>query len=823
MNSSQWLSFAEHLPEAYFLVNSQCEIVEKNTPACSLLQHFHCDNISSLFDINDQQINELLHNIKQKKQLHTHFITNNKHGFQCYGSVLFNENNEMQFILRIIDEGNLSTPTTNTTDTSLKYAKALEALSSITAPLCGDEFLKVFVKHFARTLDAKFGLVSELNQPLDGKVHTLAFWQINDTGENFEYALEDTPCKEVYNKSIVYYDSDIQALFPKDTDLVNMGVTSYLGIPLLDSTNQPIGHICVLDDKPIDNNAFVQPILRIFAARAAAELERKSYQDKLLRSQGELERRVISRTKELEEKNRLLDKRAKEAKAATETKSKFLANMSHDIRTPLNGVMGMLDILNTTPLSSEQKYYVDTSLRSADSLLHLLNDILDLSRIESGKIELEFEQHEISDTIEDAATLMSSIAREKGLSIRCDISNIIGLFAKIDRHRTKQIIINLISNAIKFTSSGSIIVTAQLEGKEKNKRLAISVKDTGIGIPLEHEHSIFTPFTQIDSSTREGSGLGLSICKELASLMDGKIEYQAASDPAGSIFTLHLPLPNLKYIDSPSTEIKSKIIVIETGEKAEIIKHIFQKKGVSATFLSDVDDVPTHINDTQKMVFIISDSLQQDSLDESINTVEKILKKEKTTARMIILSDDIGKIIKRQKLLHTVVQTPVHHKELLGAIYDAQANISASETVSYEKHSESPLENTDLHVLVAEDNPVNQAVISKMLKKIGITAEIVENGQLALQQLMMKEYDLVIMDCQMPVMDGYDATQGIRKLNHKNANIPIIALTANNMHGDREKSLKSGMDDHLAKPVTIKSISEMIALWKDKTHKSATG
>jgi len=336
-------------------------------------------------------------------------------------------------------------------------------------------------------------------------------------------------------------------------------------------------------------------------------------------------------------------------------------------------------------------------------------------------------------------------------------------------------------------------------------------------------HSIFTPFTQMDSSTREGSGLGLSICKELASLMDGRIEHQTTSDPTGSIFTLHLPVHNLEYINSPNTDIKSRIIVIEAGEKAEIINHIFQKKNISAKFLSDIHDVSTYIDNTQKSVIIISDSLQQGSFDDSIRAIEKTLEEKQTTARIIILSDDIGKIIKRQKLLHTVVQTPARHKELLSAIYEAQENISPSDSVSKEKHSENPLENTNLRVLVAEDNPVNQAVISKMLKKIGVTAEIVENGQLALQQLMTREYDLIIMDCQMPVMDGYEATQCIRKLKNKNANVPVVALTANNMHGDREKSLKSGMDDHLAKPVTIKSISEMIALWKNKTHKSATG
>lgn len=495
----------------------------------------------------------------------------------------------------------------------------------------------------------------------------------------------------------------------------------------------------------------------------------------------------------------------KRAEAATQAKTEFLANMSHEIRTPMNGVIGMLSLLSDSPLSTEQKEYLDVANKSSSSLLSLLNDILDISKVEAGKLELNEGNFDLISTLEDISVLYSERAHKKDVVLISDISPNIPRYVYGDQARIEQVLRNIVSNAIKFTDDGEVrLVSGISEVTDNQFVLGIQVVDTGIGIPEDFSEQIFQTFTQADgTATRKfgGSGLGLAISRELVELMSGDIGYEA-NQGAGTIFWIRIPLElshDSTLIDERRNRFENKRAVINLTNPAAsiVLNNMFEAWGIScdnneSKTLADsdfliTDDVARYAgSSTEKQIVICVcgyDSVSECDLNENVDISLSM------PLRQSVVFDKLCEAERRQKKIQRESQ---------------QENDNASIKA-----------NTDKKVLVVDDNYFNQQVAMAMLKKIGFTVDVASDGQDALNKVSENDYGLILMDCHMPVMDGYAATKKIREQEAQEGreNRIIIAMTANVQPGNYEKCIDSGMNDFIAKPITAGVISETISKW----------
>jgi two-component system sensor histidine kinase/response regulator len=567
--------------------------------------------------------------------------------------------------------------------------------------------------------------------------------------------------------------------------------------------------------------------IRERAARKEAEalLERKSLElynvNQELRALADsLDARVRERTAELESARRL-------AELANRAKSEFLANMSHEIRTPMNGVIGMATLLLDEGLTSVQREYAQAILSSGEALLAIINDILDLSKIEAGKLELESADIELREIVEGVAQLLALQADAKGLELIVQIHGGVPEYLRGDPMRLRQVLTNLVGNAVKFTAAGEVLIQVEpIRVQDGRARLRFNVSDTGIGIPADRRELLFQPFQQLDGSTTRrfgGTGLGLSIARKLAEMMGGEIgvesepgrgsrfwftvdcecrdepprfETQAAragrrilivDDNANNRLALAGQLRRFGFAHELATDGVEALETLHQAARAgtpfDLAIVDFHMPGINGLDLGRRIKSDPRLAETHLVMLTSAGERSEATKYADVGFDAYLLKPAKASLLLDCLlavfdpnalqwHQQTGKIVTKQSLL------------------DARGRLQG-------------------RILLAEDQPVNQRVAQAILEQLGCRVDIAPDGRRAVQACIEKDYDLVLMDCQMPEMDGFEATRAIRAL-QKCQNIPIIALTANTMAGDRGKCLAAGMNEHLAKPIDRTLLAELL-------------
>ncbi len=539
---------------------------------------------------------------------------------------------------------------------------------------------------------------------------------------------------------------------------------------------------------------------------------------------------MLSRQAAQRREQEALREAARSAQESARLKSQFLANMSHEIRTPMNGVIGMADLLIDTELTEEQASFAQTIRSSGDTLLTLLNDILDFSKIEAGMLEIEAVAFDPRDPVESSLMILADKAHGKGLELVCLIEDDVPSNVRGDPSRLQQIVTNLVGNAVKFTESGEVVVRMWVDRREGDQMwLGMSVRDTGVGISKAAQGRLFQAFVQEDSSTTRrfgGTGLGLAICRELVGRMGGEISVESRAGQ-GSTFRFSIavtPLARVEHDEVTSSDVFEGcriLIVDDNATNREVFSRQIRIWGGDVTAVSggrEAIELMGQASDAgEDFSLVLLDMLMPDVSGEDV--ARMIRRESRWESTLIVMASSAGRLVTHTTMaelgIAVSLQKPVRQSQLrdtlaraLGGRRPEQARPAGTSPVARPR----PLILAGAHILVVEDNVVNQSVVTLLLRKMGATSDIANHGGEALERVEQQPYAIILMDCHMPIMDGFEATRQLRAREAEKGGPAayIIAVTADAMKGDRDACIAAGMDDYLSKPIRAKELERVM-------------